>query len=66
VIVSALVGASEGSLVIATPSVCLCRRSGLGGLGNLHDLVGDPQQFLVLLVFFLDRLPLVVGQDLGR
>jgi hypothetical protein len=34
-------------------------------LGELQDLVGQRQQLLVLLLFFLDGLPLVVGQDLG-
>jgi hypothetical protein len=35
------------------------------GLGQVQDLVGQPEQLLVLLVFFLDGLPLVVGQDLA-
>ena len=38
---------------------------GVDGLGELQDLVGELQQLLVLLVFFLDGLPLVVGQDLA-
>jgi hypothetical protein len=36
-----------------------------GWPGEFQDLVGQLQQLLVLLLFFLDRLPLVVGQDLA-
>ena len=37
----------------------------MDGLGELQDLVGQLEQLLVLLLFFLDGLPLVVGQDLA-
>ena len=37
----------------------------MDGPGELQDLVGQLQQLLVLLVFLLDGLPLVVGQDLA-
>jgi DNA-binding CsgD family transcriptional regulator len=38
---------------------------GVDGLGEVQDLVGQLEQLLVLLLFFLDDLPLVVGQDLA-
>jgi hypothetical protein len=69
-------GASGAGSVIATSfglpplgAVPAGRRPGgaerVDGLGELQDLGGQGQQLLVLLLFFLDRLPLVVGQNLA-